>query len=767
MPAIACLTSVIFLIISISKERKNKALSFMSLFYALWTFILFLSMLNLYNIVKPSDEAYILIIFMLIFFGAGYLLSNYIFKSKTFEKKDKKEYTLKLIPFYILCGLIILFNVIDIIMIIIQLTKGTPMWQIRNWSLEPVGSSNPILDRRSFVENIFRNIILSPFAILIPPIAAYYFFCSKDKKSKYTLLIISIIVLITSSIAGGGGRLGLIYYLMSFILIGIIMHRNKEKQNVLKPQNKKIIMIIFVSAILLMILATIIRTGFGNIIKQIYTYFALPPTLLSVWLPDIKNMAHTYGLTSFFGVHSYIFRILETIGAKVLVPQIYYETFQNILNAEVFQEVGYGIGNAFVTPIYYFYIDGGYPFVMLASFFFGFLVAYLFKKFEADINVKSFVIYTLIMYGVLLTFSRIQTSIPSYIIAFIIACLIFKSRKKVEVKEEKTISKKREKNDLISVIVPVYNVEEYLKKCVDSIINQTYINLEIILVDDGSTDDSGKICDEYSKKDNRINVIHKENGGLSDARNAGIDIAKGKFLTFIDSDDFVENNYVELLYNTLVQYNADLSIASHKVIYDKTIMDKSTNEEFCSDSKLILEKILYDDGVDLSAWGKLYKAKLFKKVRFPVGRLYEDAATTYKLIDLSNKIAVCSKLVYNYVIREKSITNNTFSEKKMDLITSTKEMVDYIREKYPELEKACNRRLMYSYLSTLSQLAKTNDENKEIEQKLLDYIKENKKEVLKDNRITKRDRLGIYATIFGMKSYKFFWKCYSKVTKRT
>ena len=404
---------------------------------------------------------------------------------------------------------------------------------------------------------------------------------------------------------------------------------------------------------------------------------------------------------------------------------------------------------------------------MLASFFFGFLVAYLFKKFEADINVKSFVIYTLIMYGVLLTFSRIQTSIPSYIIAFIIACLIFKSRKKVEVKEEKTISKKREKNDLISVIVPVYNVEEYLKKCVDSIINQTYINLEIILVDDGSTDDSGKICDEYSKKDNRINVIHKENGGLSDARNAGIDIAKGKFLTFIDSDDFVENNYVELLYNTLVQYNADLSIASHKVIYDKTIMDKSTNEEFCSDSKLILEKILYDDGVDLSAWGKLYKAKLFKKVRFPVGRLYEDAATTYKLIDLSNKIAVCSKLVYNYVIREKSITNNTFSEKKMDLITSTKEMVDYIREKYPELEKACNRRLMYSYLSTLSQLAKTNDENKEIEQKLLDYIKENKKEVLKDNRITKRDRLGIYATIFGMKSYKFFWKCYSKVTKRT
>ena len=330
--------------------------------------------------------------------------------------------------------------------------------------------------------------------------------------------------------------------------------------------------------------------------------------------------------------------------------------------------------------------------------------------------------------------------------------------------ENSSISKEKE---LVSVIIPVYNVEKYLEKCIDSVLNQTYNNIEIILVDDGSTDNCGTICDEYSKKDDRIKVIHKENGGLSDARNAGIEIATGKFLTFIDSDDFIEDNYIELLYNTLEDYNADLSIASHKVIYDKTIMDKSTNEEFSGDSKLILEKILYDDGVDLSAWGKLYKAELFKEVRYPKDRLYEDSATTYKLIDLSNKIAVCSKPVYNYVIREKSITNNTFSEKKLDLITSTKEMTDFIEEKYPDLKKACNRRLMYSYLSTLTQLAKSGDENKKVEQELLNYIKKNKKEVLKDNRITKRDRLGIYATTFGMKSYKFFWKCYSKLTKRT
>ena len=763
MSAIACLTSFIFLIISIVREKHNKAISFMSLFYALWTFILFLSMLNLYNITKPSDEAYILIMLMLIFFGIGYLISNKIFKSKNLEKKNRKEYTPRFKLFYLLCGCIILFNIIDIILIIIQLTKGIPMWQIRNWSLEPVGSSNPILDRRSFAENIIRNIILSPFATIVPPVTAYYFFCSKDKKNKYALLIISLIMLVTTSIAGGGGRLGLIYYLMSFMLVGIIMLRNKEKQKNAVHQNKKILIIIFVCAILFIVLATVIRTGFGNVIKQVYTYFALPPTLLSVWLPNIKEVSQTYGLTSFFGVHSYIFRIFETIGAKALVPPIYNEAFKNILNAEVFKNVGYGIANAFVTPIYYFYIDGGYPFVILASFFFGFIISYIFKKFETNINIKSFVIYTLIMYGVLLTFSRIQTAIPAYIISFIITIFMFKSKRKEEEKEEI----KRDEEDLISVIVPVYNVEEYLKKCIDSIISQAYTNLEIILVDDGSTDNCGKICDEYAENDKRIKVIHKENGGLSDARNAGIDIAKGKYLTFIDSDDFVENNYIELLYDEAKKYDADLSIASHKVIYSKTCMDKSTNEEFCSDAKIILEKILYDDGVDLSAWGKLYKSKLFKEIRYPKDRLYEDSATTYKLIDLSNKIAVNSKPVYNYVIREKSITNNVFSEKKLDLITSTKEMTDFIKTKYPDLEKACNRRLMYSYLSTLSQLAKSSSDNKEIEQKLLDYINENKKEVLKDKKITKRDRLGIYATTFGMKSYKFFWKCYTKFTKRT
>lgn len=320
--------------------------------------------------------------------------------------------------------------------------------------------------------------------------------------------------------------------------------------------------------------------------------------------------------------------------------------------------------------------------------------------------------------------------------------------------------------DLISVIIPVYKVEKFLEKCIKSIQNQTYSNIEIILVEDGSPDNCGKICDDYEKKDRRIRAIHKTNGGLSDARNFGIDEAKGKYITFIDSDDFVDNIYVEELYNTLVSYDADMAIGAHRVLYGKKVIDKGTNECYCTDSKTILKTILYDDGIDLSAWAKLYKIELFKNIRFPKGRLYEDAATTYKLVDLSNKIAVKSIAIYNYVIRKDSISNNNFSEKKLDLITSTKEMTEFIKKEYPELVKGCDRRLMYAYLSTLTQLAKSKKENQLVKKELMEYIKKNKKNVLKDKNVPKRDKIGIYSLQFGFNFYKIMWNFYSKFTGR-
>lgn len=321
--------------------------------------------------------------------------------------------------------------------------------------------------------------------------------------------------------------------------------------------------------------------------------------------------------------------------------------------------------------------------------------------------------------------------------------------------------------NLITVVVPVYNVEKYLKKCIESIINQTYKNLEIILVDDGSPDNCGKICDDYKKQDSRIKVIHKKNGGLSDARNAGIDIANGEYITFIDSDDYIDDDYVELLYNAIVKDKTDMVISSHKVIYDNgTILEKATGERSILNSKEVLKRILYDEGIDLSAWAKLYKIELFRKVRYPKERLFEDAATTYKLVDKCKNISIVSKSTYNYMIRENSITNLNFSEKKLDLIKSTEEMCDYVQNKYPDLEIACNRRLMYAYLSTLTQLARSKKRFPKEEKILMDYIKENRKKILKDKRVPRRDKFGIISTIFGFKFYSFSWKVYKRITGR-
>lgn len=321
--------------------------------------------------------------------------------------------------------------------------------------------------------------------------------------------------------------------------------------------------------------------------------------------------------------------------------------------------------------------------------------------------------------------------------------------------------------ELVTIVVPVYKVEKYIDRCIKSILNQTYKNLEIILVDDGSPDNCGEICENYAQKDERIKVVHKENGGLSDARNAGISISNGKYISFIDSDDYIDPEYIELLYKTIKKDKSDMAISSHKVIYENgTVLEKATKEESILKPKEVLKRILYDDGIDLSAWAKLYKIDLFKEIRYPKGRLFEDAATTYKLVDKCEKISIISRSTYNYIIRGNSITNVNFSEKKMDLIISTEEMCNYVKKKYPDLEEATNRRLMYAYLSTLTQLVKSNEKNENAEKKLYGYIKQNSKMILRDKNVPKRDKIAIISTKFGLGFYKIIWKVYEILTGR-
>ena len=252
---------------------------------------------------------------------------------------------------------------------------------------------------------------------------------------------------------------------------------------------------------------------------------------------------------------------------------------------------------------------------------------------------------------------------------------------------------------LISVIVPVYGVEKYVAKCLDTIINQTYRNLEIILVDDGTKDRSGIICEEYAKRDGRIKVFHKENGGLSDARNYGIEHSTGEYLTFIDSDDYLDLDYVEFLYN-LIKKGYRMSLCSLHVVYTSNghIENKGNGKEVILSGKQCIEMMCYHEEVDTAAYAKLMHRDLFDKVRYPKGKIFEDIGTSYLLFDQCDEI-ICSFVPkYYYVIRNNSIVTSEFNLSKLDLIEMTNQMADYVNVKYPDLENATLRRRGYATL---------------------------------------------------------------------
>ncbi len=223
---------------------------------------------------------------------------------------------------------------------------------------------------------------------------------------------------------------------------------------------------------------------------------------------------------------------------------------------------------------------------------------------------------------------------------------------------------------LISVIVPCYKVEKYLPKCVDSILTQTYNNLEILLVDDGSPDQCGHICDEYAKIDGRIKIIHKLNGGLSDARNVAIDVATGEYIAFVDSDDYVANNYIETLYKLTQKYEAKISIVNPLCVDE----DGNINHIFDGDgieyiwhSKEAVEHMFYQELFDTSAWGKLYHRSLFDNgIRYPKSLCWEDLPTTYRLFLETDKIAFKNIELYFYLLRNDSIEGTTFTPSKIE-----------------------------------------------------------------------------------------------------
>ena len=308
-------------------------------------------------------------------------------------------------------------------------------------------------------------------------------------------------------------------------------------------------------------------------------------------------------------------------------------------------------------------------------------------------------------------------------------------------------------NPLISVIVPVYKVEPYLRKCVDSILAQTYTNLEIILVDDGSPDNCGNICDEYAEKDKRVKVIHKENGGLSDARNVALDVVKGEFVAFVDSDDWVLPNYVKDMYENLVKYGADVSIGGITYYYEqKNIYKNPYNMKFKEgvyNREEAINTLMYQNDFLPSAYAKLYNVNLFKTFRYPKGIYWEDLATAYKLFFLCDKISYSDDKNYFYVQRQGSILHKPSTKKINDVLNILDEMLEWIRENIPACEKATVCRLVGLNLHVYHGLLKDKSEyeNKiiRIERNLKNY----RSQIIFNLNVKSKIRIACLLSYFG------------------
>lgn len=242
-------------------------------------------------------------------------------------------------------------------------------------------------------------------------------------------------------------------------------------------------------------------------------------------------------------------------------------------------------------------------------------------------------------------------------------------------------------SSVISVIVPIYNVENYLDRCIESIVNQTYKDLEIILVDDGSPDNCPQICDSWAEKDNRIKVVHKENGGLSDARNAGMLHVTGEIVSFIDSDDWIESNMFEKMLTQMEQDNSDIVSCGVKWVEEngKLLRNDTVEQNEILDTHSAMSELINDGKLKQHVWNKIYKTELIKAIPFEKGKYHEDVFWSYQIIGRAECVSVVPDSYYYYVQRTNSIMGEGFSEKRLDALDANYLRCEYMKKNFPDL----------------------------------------------------------------------------------
>jgi len=321
---------------------------------------------------------------------------------------------------------------------------------------------------------------------------------------------------------------------------------------------------------------------------------------------------------------------------------------------------------------------------------------------------------------------------------------------------------------LLSVIIPIYNVEPYLNRCMESIVNQTYRNLEIIMVDDGSPDNCPNICDEWARKDLRIKVIHKKNGGLSDARNKGMEIATGEYIAFVDSDDFIDLNMYSIMIEALERTSSGIATCGR---YAYTNGEKA--EKHISDEEIILKPIQAIDEllrgglVEEASWDKVYKRSLFEGIEFPVGEINEDMPIMPYIFEKSGKVVCTGKPLYYYCENPGSITHINYNERKHVYIKHTLSVSEYIENRYPELNSSVREfqgRYASCFLIIFEQQPDLKKKYPEDYKFYREYSRKNFDVLWNSKNRSKLNNLEVLCALLGI--YRPIWKLKRKISGR-
>ena len=321
----------------------------------------------------------------------------------------------------------------------------------------------------------------------------------------------------------------------------------------------------------------------------------------------------------------------------------------------------------------------------------------------------------------------------------------------------------REKKPLVSVIVPVYRVEAYLEKCVLSILGQDMKDFELILVDDGSPDVSGAICDRFAREDKRVRTVRKEYGGVSDARNAGIEAARGEYLAFVDADDYVEPTYLSYLLALMHKApGCRVCQANHCVERNgKTLPEHPVEDTIVLSVRDAFESVLYHDRVDVSVWGKLYERSVFDNLRFPKGKLYEDTYLFGNILLETPIYVYGGQPQYHYVQRKNSIVNQGLTDYTIQFVEAAERLTDIARRSFPDLDAACLRRLTHARLSVLRYMDHCPEKYIAQRDNLRQEVLRSATAVCANEKTPRRDKLAIRLLQLGYGPFYTSWKIYN------